>query len=79
MKRGKDEIVAKILETCLNGSSKTAIVSKCNMNFKTAMRYIEFLVRNGQIELTDSDPPKYKTTERGKELLALIKGTNEFL
>ncbi len=61
------------------GPVKTAIVSKCNMNFNTAMRYIEFLMENGHIELTDGDPPKCRTTEKGKELLALIKDTNESL
>ncbi len=76
MKRTKEEIVVKILETCLMESSKTHIVYKSNLNFSIAAQYLDILTNNGLIAAIDG---KYKTTEKGKEILATIKKVHEFL
>jgi len=76
MKRTKGEIIAKILEVCLTASSKTNVVYGSNLNFRTVNLYLDALMMNGHIT-RDENTLKYKTTEKGKELLAIIKEAHE--
>ena len=80
MKRSRDEIISKILMACLTPTSKTRIVQFCNLNFKTVDKYLNPLMMNGHIATTDGiRGKKYQTTEKGKQLLEMIKGIQEFL
>lgn len=79
MRRSKDEVMANILKICLTGSNKTVVVYQSNLNFKTIIPCLDTLMRNGFITPMDGNPMKYKTTEKGKELLAIIEGIHEFL
>ena len=74
MKRTTEEIIAQVLETCLNGSCKTAIVYQNNLNFMKGDLYLDSLMKTGFIAAVDG---KYTTTDKGKELLALINDTHE--
>ena len=78
MRRSKGKIIAKILEICLTESSKTVIVEGSDLNFRTVVPYLEALIANGQIVVIEGKVPRFKTTDRGKELLAAIKETHEF-
>lgn len=78
MRRSKGEVIAKILEVCLTGSNKTRVVYGSNLDFKTVSPYLDSLVKNGFIAIRDGIPKKYKTTDKGKELLASIKRARRF-
>ncbi|MGA9097647.1 MAG: winged helix-turn-helix domain-containing protein [Methanotrichaceae archaeon] len=67
-----------ILEVCTIGASKTMVVYGSNLNFATVTPYLDSLTKNGSVVSVDGNPLKCKTTEKGKELLALLKKTQKF-
>ena len=79
MRRTKGEVIAKILEVCLIGASKTRIVYGSDLNFRTVIPYLDSLMVNGHIIKADEEVARYKTTEKGMALLAIIKEANELL
>lgn len=79
MKRSKQEIIAEILEVCLESSSKTRIVYQVNLNFRTINPYLDILTKNGLIEVNGSEQTLYKTTSKGLDLLDAIKKVNSSL
>ncbi len=79
MRRTKEEIIVRILETCLIGANKTVIVYKSNLNFATVVPYLDSLIKNGFISLTEEPIRKYTTTNKGKKLLGGLKEINELL
>lgn len=54
-------------------SSKSNVVYAGNLNSKMGNAYIESLMRNGHIMATDGKVRKYKTTDKGKQFLAIVK------
>ncbi len=78
MRRSRGGVIAKILEVCLTGPSKTRVVYGSNLNFRTVVPYLDSLIANGHLVVTDEMMPRYKTTDKGKELLAIIKEAHEF-
>ena len=79
MKRSKQEIIAQILEVCLESSSKTRIVYQVNLNFRTINPYLDILTKNKLIEVNGSEQTLYKTTSKGLDLLDAIKKVNSSL
>lgn len=79
MKRSKQEIIAQILEVCLESSSKTRIVYQVNLNFRTINPYLDILTKNKLIEVNGSEQTLYKTTPKGLDLLDAIKKVNSSL
>lgn len=79
MKRSKQEIIAQILEVCLNSSSKTRIVYQVNLNFRTINPYLDILMKNSLIEISEPEQKLYKTTPKGEGLLDTIKEVNSSL
>jgi predicted transcriptional regulator len=69
MKRCQHKIVSEILEICMNDASKTRIVYKANLNFKTVNPYMDLLLKNNLITLKKGRIMQYRTTERGINLL----------
>ncbi len=68
-KRTPDLIISEILRICTNGAGKTRIVYRANLNFNTAVPYLDNLRRNGYIEtFNDGNKTIYKTTSKGEEL-----------
>ncbi len=63
---------------CIIRVSKTIAVYESNLNLKTVNPYLDSLMMNGHIIKTDEKMPRYKTTDKGKELLAIIKESHEF-
>lgn len=73
-KRGKDQILCRILEVCAGGgASKTQIVYNSNLNFHTVVPYIELLIGNGLAIKVNGSVPKYKTTAKGEEALRCMR------
>jgi predicted transcriptional regulator len=70
--RGYMEIVYSMLSACLNGSLRTHIMFRCNLNSKQLQFYLESLLEKGLVEKV-RDPPsskvEYKTTARGMKYM----------
>jgi predicted transcriptional regulator len=79
MKRSKQEIIAQILELCLDSSSKTRIVYQVNLNFRTINPYLDILMKNSLIEVHEAEQTLYKTTSKGEDLLDTIKKVDRLL
>ena len=76
------EVIADILTKALNGAKKTRIMYRANLNFLRANRYLSELLERGLI--VEEDDPNggsvyYRTTERGKELLKVLKKAEELV
>jgi predicted transcriptional regulator len=69
MKRSRDAIIARILDICINGASKTRIVYQANLNFRTINPYLDLLTKNGLIDVKTEQIVIYKTTPKGLDLL----------
>ena len=69
MKRSRDAIIARILNICINGASKTRIVYQANLNFRTVNPYLDLLTKNGLIDVKTEQTVIYKTTTKGLDLL----------
>ena len=65
MKRSKQEIFSRILEICIDSSSKTRIVYQANLNFRTVNPYLQILIENNLLEASQEDHKLYKTTAEG--------------
>ncbi|WP_268541201.1 winged helix-turn-helix domain-containing protein [Candidatus Nitrosotenuis cloacae] len=75
--RGWLDIIDFILEVCKNGSLKTHIMYKCNLNSKQVERYIQFLLRCRLLDevktVEDSKRQLYKTTDLGRKYTGRYK------
>ncbi len=72
-KRSRDHILAKILETCSPGASKTRVVYSSGLNFNTIKPYLDLLINDGLLEVADGQPRLYRTTSKGTEALQHLK------
>jgi predicted transcriptional regulator len=72
-KRSSDIIITQILEICIEGASKTGIVYRSYLNFKTVGPYLRLLIKNGFIETVWDNRTLYKTTDKGIELMNRFK------
>ena len=68
-RRDKVEIMADILDACVHGANKTAIVHKANLNFTIVDPYLEFLAQKGLICIHHKGGTSYETTNSGMVLL----------
>jgi len=65
-----------ILDEAFRGVNKTKIVYRANLNFMRFEKYFHEFMEKGLIEVAenpDNNTTLYKTTEKGKELLELLK------
>ncbi len=71
-RRTKIEVIRDVLEIARKGGEvkKTEIVYGANLNFERASRILKWLIEGGFIE---SKSDKYKTTEKGEEILREIE------
>jgi predicted transcriptional regulator len=76
-KRSKDQIFAKILDTCMDGANKTKIVYQVNLNFRTITPPLDLLLRKGFLEATQGDRPIYHTTPEGSRALETLRRAEE--
>ena len=68
MKRSKEAIITKVLEICIDGASKTAIVYQANLNFHTVVTYINLLIDKGLLRRSIA-VHHFKTTSNGIKLM----------
>jgi predicted transcriptional regulator len=66
--RNSWELWKEILEVCKDGTCKTHIVYKCNMNFKIVEDHIDYLLERGLLKQTEQH---YKTTPKGDRFLEI--------
>lgn len=68
--RGTMEVMASILEVCLEGSKKTHVLYKANMSSDSLNSYLELLIVHGMLEKSDV----YRTTIKGRIYLEHFRG-----
>jgi len=68
--RGTIEMMASILEVCLESTKKTHILYRANISSDPLNEYLEFLVKSGMLEKTEL----YRTTVKGRIYLEHFKG-----
>ncbi|RLC74428.1 MAG: transcriptional regulator [Chloroflexi bacterium] len=84
VRRSRAEVIINILSEALSGVNKTRLMYKCNLNFARFNRYLQELLDAGLIERVDGrvdNPtvPLYRTTEKGRELLSVLRKADEFI
>ena len=71
--RGWLEIIDLVLSVCDQGTLKTHVMYKCNLNSKQVQQYLDFVVSRSLIEiLQDPEDVKrtiYRTTDRGRKFM----------
>ena len=78
--RSTDQIIAKILETCLKpGVTKTYVVYQSNLNFKRVMPYLNLLTGRGLLEMVPGKFKIYKTTPKGKRALKALNAIEKMV
>jgi len=81
-RRSRIEVICDILSEALDGANKTRLMYRCNLNFMRFNRYLQELLDAGLIENINSNPKGtiiYKTTEKGRELVKVLRKANEFM
>jgi len=79
-RRSNDQIIAQILEICLNANQvKTRIVYQANMNFTIINYYLDLLIRKELLEVIPSKYLTYKTTPKGKKALEGLKAIEKII
>jgi predicted transcriptional regulator len=69
-KRSKYEIIHDVLDQCQTGSKKTWVMYRANLSYDLTTDYLDDLTKLGLVEPKDG---LYYTTEKGKQLLELLK------
>jgi len=75
MRRNNLDIEADILDVAQQGSIKTWIVYRTNLNFNIVRKYIDGLISRGLLE---QDGKLFFTTEKGKEYVKTIQACQGF-
>lgn len=81
-RRSRTEVIISLLEEALGGANKTRLMYHCNLNFMRFNSYLKELLDAGLIECINTNPEGivvYKTTEKGRELLKVLRKAGEFL
>ena len=69
-KRSRYEIIHDVLDQCQTGSKKTWVMYRANLSYDLTTNYLNELAKLGLVEPKDG---LYYTTEKGKQLLGLLK------
>jgi len=74
------EIIASILDACSNGTSKTRVLSQCNMNYPQFMSYLDFMVEAKLISIENHRRPiLLRASEKGKEFIKAYNNVKAML
>lgn len=79
VKRDKFDIVLKILAIAREPIKKTHVIYKANINFAQLVRYLDFLVSLGMIEVVESPFKGYRTTDKGVHFLQLFNYSDDLI
>jgi predicted transcriptional regulator len=65
------DIIDLILLVCMNGTMKTHVMYKCNLNSRQVQDYLELLQKFRLLEKQEGEERRmvYKTTERGRRFI----------
>lgn len=78
-KRCKHEIIAQILDTCMDGDLYTHIMQKVVLSGELTTRYLKFLTANGFLEIINSKHRiVFKTTPKGVALRQALENVANF-
>jgi len=81
-RRSHTEVICDILSEALEGTNKTRLMYHCNLNFMRFNRYLQELLDAGLVERIESNPEGmvlYKTSDKGRELVKVLRKANEFM
>jgi predicted transcriptional regulator len=79
-RRSSLDIVEEILSLCQKEQTKTAVVYKCNLNFKLISGYLQTLRDNGLLEeVKHDDRVVYKCTEKGSAVCREMSRVRELV
>lgn len=75
------KVMVDMLTVALDGTKKTEIVYKANLNFKQAEKYLELLLTKGLMVVEGSSGKRkaYRTTDRGRSFIKRYEETVELL
>lgn len=73
--RSRSEIIVSILESALDGNSKTKIMFHAYLSFAQMKEYLSFVLDNGLIEY-DAKNMNYITTAKGQDFLRKTRQLN---
>ena len=76
--RSRTDITGLILEAANGGATKTKIMYKAFLSFAQLRDYLSLLVEKGLIEYEEGIA-RYRTTEKGLEMLKMCNQINEEL
>jgi predicted transcriptional regulator len=76
--RSRTEIVSMILEAANGGATKTKIMYKAFLSYAQLREYLSVLIENSLLEYIEGNQ-KYKTTEKGLNLLKMHNEMGELL
>lgn len=81
-RRSEMKITIDILRESLNPASKTRIMYRANLNFLRFQKYLSKLLENGLIDekkVPNNGVIHYRTTDKGRDLLQILKKAEELL
>jgi predicted transcriptional regulator len=79
-RREKLEILVEILNAAKNGSPKTQLMYKANLNFASINENLEFLIKNELlVKCSSYNKTFYKPTEKGQSFIELYFKLNELI
>ena len=78
-RRSEQDIIVTILEAAKEGSRRTHIVYKANLNHELLKRYLNSLMSKGFIALVEERRGIYKTTSKGLEFIEKHRELMEML
>jgi len=79
-RRNRFGIIADILASALNGTSKTHLMYKAKLSYAQLKKYTSRLVKLKLLKITArAKPIIYETTEKGKSFLEIYKELVELL
>jgi len=75
------QVISDILVEATNGSNKTRIMYRANLNFLRFDRYLSELLEKGLVVEVNNPNGSivYKTTEKGKALLSTLREAEKFI
>ncbi|HET9805775.1 MAG TPA: winged helix-turn-helix domain-containing protein [Nitrososphaeraceae archaeon] len=76
--RSRTEIVSMILEAANGGATKTKIMYRAFLSYAQLREYLSVLIENSLLEYLEGNQ-KYKTTEKGLNLLKMHNEMGELL
>ena len=78
-RRPEHMIILEMLDACVKGSTKTRLVYRANLNFKTINPHLDRLIANGFLNVRKERYLIYETTPRGLTLLYDLKQLQNML